>query len=111
VFNMTYTPQTNKFPALVLWGGPTDMFILDFAAASMKLRDALAGDNHFVVTCTHMSGHGLPPIPPPPDGGTFLAPMYEFLMDHPYGLPPKTSPYQQTGLPSDYPSWCQIFTP
>jgi hypothetical protein len=107
-WEMKWVPQPNKFPALVLWGGPTDMLILDFQTASMKYRDALRQDHHFVVTCTHDAGHAIPPIPTPTDGGTRFAVLWEFMLDHPYGLPPNTSPYKSTGLPSVFPSWCGI---
>jgi hypothetical protein len=111
-FDMQYHALPDKYPALVLWGGPTDTFlVINFADSSMKYRDALVADDHFVVTCTHMSGHALPPIDHPADGGTFLHPLYQFLLDHPYGLPPQTSPWQQTGMPADMPTWCQIVTP
>lgn len=104
---LKYTPQPNKFPTLVLWGGATDWMILDFQQASKNYRDALRKDGHFVVQCTHASGHAMPPINAP-DGGTKFASMWQFMLDHPYGLPPGTSPYQQTGLPPVFPSWCSI---
>jgi hypothetical protein len=110
-WQMTYVPQPNKFPTLVLWGGPSDWFIVSFSQASMRYRDALIGDHHFVVTCTHDSGHAIPPIEPPPGGGTRFRSMWEFLLAHPYGLAPGQSPWQATGLPADFPTWCSIATP
>ena len=110
IFDMMYRPVPNKFPALVLWGGPNDFLGLDFAAASMRLRDALIADNHFVTTCTHNAGHAMPPIPQPAVGTKFR-PLYQFLMDHPFGLPAKTSPWQVAGMPADMPAWCAIATP
>ncbi len=107
-WRMLYRPQVNKFPALVLWGGTSDWLIVDFNQASMRFRDELRRDHHFVVTCTHTTGHALPPIPAPPDGGTRFRPLWQFLLDHPYGLPPDDSPYRRTGLPASYPSWCAI---
>ena len=107
-WNMPYVPQPNKFPTLVLWGGPTDWLVVNFAQASQAYRDALRADDHFVLECTHDAGHAMPPIPVPPDGGTRFAPFWQFMLDHPYGLPPGTSPYQEAGLPSNFPSWCQI---
>jgi predicted esterase len=108
VWKMPYVPQPHKFPAIVLWGGPSDWLIVDFQTASMKYRDALRQDHHFVVECTHDAGHAIPPVPPPPDGGTLFAMLWQFMLDHPYALPPGTSPYQEKGLPSVFPSWCQI---
>lgn len=110
-FKMTYAPQPNKFPALVLWGGPSDWLGLSFQDASTRYRDALIADHHFVVTCTHDKGHAMPPIPSPGDGTTKFKPLWEFMLDHTYGLPAGTSPYQKTGLPKDMPSWCKIATP
>jgi hypothetical protein len=111
VWKMDYAPQPNKFPALVLWGGPSDWLGLSFEEASMRYRDALIADGHFVVTCTHDKGHAMPPIPEPTDGTTKFKPLWEFMLDHPYGLPAGTSPWQKTGLPPDMPPWCEIATP
>jgi hypothetical protein len=109
-WSMSFTPRPNKFPALVLWGGPSDNFIINFSAASMRYRDALIADNHFVVVCTHNAGHAVPPLPMVP-GVSRFNPLWQFFLDHPYGTPPRTSPYQATGLPRDMPAWCSIATP
>jgi hypothetical protein len=103
-----FVPQPTKFPALVVWGGSTDFFILNFDRASRRYRDALRADNHFVAQCVHSSGHGIPPFPQPSDGGTKFAPFWEFFRDHPYGLAPNASPYRQSGLPPSFPSLCSI---
>ena len=50
----------------------------------------------------------MPPVDPPPDGGTRFRGLWQFFMDHPYGLEPGASPYFDTGLPVDVPSWCSI---
>ncbi len=107
-WRMDYRAQANKFPALVLWGGPTDQLIINFDAASRRYRTALRGDNHFVVSCTHSAGHAMPPLPVPADGSPRLLPLWQFALDHPYGLPAGASPYRATGLPTSYPSWCSI---
>lgn len=103
-----FVPQANKFPALVVWGGSTDFFILNFDRASRRYRDALRQDSHFVAQCVHSSGHGIPPFAQPADGGTKFAPFWEFFRDHPYGLSPNASPWRQTGLPPSFPSSCSI---
>jgi hypothetical protein len=109
VWKMQYVAQPNKFPALVLWGGDSDnLIIVDFKAASIKYRDALRQDRHFVVQCTHDAGHAIPPVPEPTNGGTRFVMLWQFMLDHPYGLPPNTSPYQKTGLPPVFPTWCSI---
>jgi predicted esterase len=107
-WQMQFTPQPRKFPAIVLWGGPTDNLGIDFAAGSKRYRDALRKDHHFVVECTHDAGHAMPPVPVPPDGGTHFEMLWQFMLDHPYGTPPEQSPYKTTGLPSVFPSWCSI---
>jgi len=112
VWDMMFAPQAHKFPAIVLWGGLTDnLIIVDFAAASVRLRDALIDDGHFVVTCTHGAGHAVPPIDPPPDGGTRFRFLWRFMAEHPYGTPAGTSPWQAAGLPPEAPPWCAIATP
>lgn len=110
VWRMEYVPQPNKFPAMVLWGGPSDFLGVNFDEASRRYRDALIRDNHFVEQCVHSSGHAMPPVDPPADGGTRFRPLWQFLLDHPYGLPPRTSPYQDAGIPSGSPSWCHVAT-
>ncbi len=110
VWRMEYTPQPNKFPAMVLWGGPSDFLGVNFDEASRRYRDALIRDNHFVEQCVHSSGHAMPPVDPPADGGTRFRPLWQFLLDHPYGLPPRTSPYQDAGIPPGSPSWCHVAT-
>jgi poly(3-hydroxybutyrate) depolymerase len=112
VWDMMFTPQAHRFPAIVLWGGPTDnLVVVDFAAASTRLMDALIGNGHFVVSCTHDSGHAVPPIEAPPDGGTRFRFLWRFMAEHPYGTPAGTSPWQQAGLPPETPPWCEIATP
>jgi hypothetical protein len=112
VWDMMFASQAHKFPAIVLWGGPTDnLVIVDFAAASARLRDALIDDGHFVVTCTHEAGHAVPPIDAPADGGTRFRFLWRFMAEHPYGTPAGTSPWQATGLPPEAPPWCAIATP
>jgi len=111
VWQMTYAPQANKYPAVVLWGGSTDWFIINFEASSERYRDELIADNHFVISCTHDSGHGVPPMEPPCEGCTRFGAIWQFFADHPYGLPAGYSPYQATGLPEGFPDWCEIATP
>lgn len=109
-WRMDYAPQPNKFPTMVLWGGPNDRLVLSFDRASQRYRDALLADGHFVLACTHDAGHAMPPIMGPPGSTRFYA-LWRFMLDHPYGLPPGESPYKTTGLPPEMPSWCSIATP
>lgn len=110
-WRMAYAPQANKFPAMVLWGGPTDFLGVNFDQASQRLRDELVRDQHFVVQCVHTMGHALPPIAAPPGGGTRFRALWQFFLDHPFGSEPGTSPYFASGLPAGMPSWCAIASP
>ncbi len=107
-WSIPYMPQPSKFPAMVLWGGASDWLILSFDQASRNFRDALLRDNHFVVQCTHTMGHMVPPIMAPPGGGTRFRFLWQFFLDHPYGLAPGDSPYLRAGLPAGSPDWCSI---
>lgn len=108
LWRIDYAPQPNKFPALVVWGGATDFFILNFDLASRRYRDALRADRHFVVQCVHSGGHGVPPFAGPSDGGTRFPGFWEFFREHPFGLQPDSSPWRTTGLPPSLPSLCSI---
>lgn len=110
-WRMAYAPQANKFPAMVLWGGPTDFLGVNFDQASQRLRDELVRDQHFVLQCVHSMGHALPPIAAPPGGGTRFRALWQFFLDHPFGSEPGSSPYFAGGLPPDMPPWCAIASP
>ena len=110
VWRMEYQPQRRKFPAVVLWGGPTDWLGLSFHEASIRYRDALLEDGHFVVECTHDAGHGVPPVESPPGITRFQA-LWRFMLDHDYRSPSGWSPYQRDGLPEIFPDWCRVASP
>ncbi|MBI1949286.1 MAG: hypothetical protein HYS27_26600 [Deltaproteobacteria bacterium] len=105
-WSMPYAPQPNKFPAVVLWGGDDDWLGLSFRDASIRYRDALRGDAHFVVQCVHDAGHAVPPIEAPP-GVTRFAFLWQFMLDHPMSVAGGASPWSGS-LPSSAPSWCLI---
>jgi len=108
-WKMQWKAQPNKYPAIVLWGGPNDNLVaVDFQKASKAYRDALRKDDHFGVECTHDAGHAMPPIAEPTDGSTRFAMLWRFMLDHPYGLLPGESPYTKSGLPQVFPSWCSV---
>ncbi len=111
VWEMTYTPQPNKFPTMVLWGGEIDWLGLSFHEASLRYQDALVDDDHFVVSCVHDAGHGLPPLDDPEEGQLRFDMLWDFFLAHTYGSPPNSSPYHQSGLPESFPPWCQIASP
>lgn len=109
-WRMNYTPQPNKFPTLVLWGGANDWLGLSFDRASRRYQDALLADGHFVLSCVHDAGHAMPPIMGPAGQTRFYA-LWRFMLDHPYGLAPGDSPYATSGVPPEMPSWCTIARP
>ncbi len=101
----------HRLPAMVLWGGPTDNFIINFEALSLDLEQNLAANGHFVVECIHNCGHGVPP--PEPGQGTnaiegAIDAIVSFALEHPYWLSPGESPWNATGLPTGTPSFCAI---
>lgn len=106
-WSLEYAPQDRKFPTLVVWGGPIDWLGISFHEASQRLRDALVDDDHFVVTCMHDAGHGVPPIEPR-EGDTLFRFLWTFMFDHDYGWDRNTSPYYADGLPDVFPDWCDF---
>lgn len=107
-WSMSYMPQPNKFPTMVLWGGSGDWLGVNFNEASQRYRDALLADNHFVLECVHDAGHAMPPIEPPPGQTTKFFALWQFMLDHPFGLAAGDSPYLTQGIPAGFPEWCSI---
>ncbi|HEY0133263.1 MAG TPA: hypothetical protein VGB85_04260 [Nannocystis sp.] len=100
-------PQ-HKMPALVLWGGEDDFCIaVDFQQTSQDLEKHLVEGGHFVVECIHNCNHSTPPFEVP-EGMTAFAPLWDFLLDHPYWLKAGESPYNDAGLPISMPAWCAV---
>jgi predicted esterase len=99
----------HKLPALVLWGGPmnTCLGIFSIAATSQAMEDALVDRGNFFVECIHNCGHAEPPLDAPPGLSKYAA-LWQFVFDHPFWLGPGVSPYNETGLPDAFPTWCDI---
>ncbi len=98
----------HKMPAFVLWGGEGDFCIaVDFEQTSQDLEKHLVEGGHFVVECIHNCNHSTPPFEVP-EGMTDFAPLWDFMLDHPYWLGPGESPYSDAGLPASMPTWCAI---
>jgi predicted esterase len=93
---------TNRAPALVIWGGPSDVATWDFDKAAKATIQTLRGSNHVVIQCNHGLGH---------EWSDELNPfLYRFFEDHPRGMKPE--PYAG-GLPTTakwgpWPSFCSI---
>jgi len=103
-----FTPPAHKLPALVLWGGPDDFcVVINFEDTSRDLEKKLVEGGHFVEECIHNCNHSTPPFDVP-EGMTAFAPLWDFLLDHPYWLGPGESPYNELGLPASIPSWCAV---
>jgi predicted esterase len=106
-----WTPVAHKLPALVLWGGPTDVYpsnfpVMKFETASKKLEEGLAAGGHAMVECVHNCGHDVPPLDPPAAGAHQWDLVWKFVLDHPYWLGAGQSPYAGKPLPAGFPAWC-----
>jgi len=103
-----WSSSPHKMAALVAWGGSIDeCSVLSFTDTSRRLESALESDGHFVLECVHNCGHALPPFDTFEDKPRF-APLWEFVLNHPYWLDDGDSPYLHDGLPAGTPSWCAI---
>lgn len=100
--------STHKMPAMVLWGGPSDFCVaVDFNNTSLDLEMNLQKEGHFVLECIHNCMHSAPPFEVE-QGETAFAPLWRFVISHPYWLQDGDSPYLTTGVPEDMPDWCGI---
>ncbi len=95
-FRAPFQNPDNRFPALVVHGGATDVYIINFEPLSVAYYDEIVAAGHFAILCNHNGGHAVPEVFA--DG---LA--VDFMLDHPFGR--YRSPYVG-GLPSGYPSYC-----
>ena len=115
-----WSGAAHAMPGIVMWGGdgPPSMdgdkdilgclgLGMDFSVASRDLETGLVGNGELLVECRHDCGHVEPPLDTPPGLSKYAA-MWQFALDHPFWLAPGVSPYQQTGLPASFPTWCSI---
>lgn len=91
---------TNKYPAMLFYGGPSDQVIINFATATKTYYDDITADGHFAFTCNHNKGHTVP------SDGRDAA--WQFLQDHPFGQSPE--PYEKA-LPASFPKYCTLGAP
>ena len=102
-----WTSSMHAMPAFVLWGGPMDTcIVLNFEQTSADLEQNLVADGHSIIECVHNCAHSAPPFDVP-DGLTAFAPMWEYVLDHPYWLEDGESPWD-AGLPASVPPWCRM---
>ena len=87
---------SNKFAAMIIYGGSGDQLIMNFEQSSLAYRDQLVREGNFAFLCNHGGGHRVP---------TGIGEhIYQFFMAHPYKV---ASPYRN-GLPSTFPSYCRL---
>jgi predicted esterase len=88
----------NKFSAMVLFGGTSDISPVDGIAyldASNRLVQRLGEQGRFVLLCDHGGGHSVPVAA--------QRSVWRFFTDHPYGTQP--SPYA-SGIPNGFVAYC-----
>lgn len=86
----------NRFAALIFHGGPSDVVVIGFEAASESYWQDLSDRDHFATICDHGLGHRIPDA---------RASVWQFFQDHPWGTAP--SPYAGS-LPSSFPAYCGL---
>jgi poly(3-hydroxybutyrate) depolymerase len=96
---------TNKFAAMVVHGGATDVSSVDgitYQPASETYVTNLKAAGHFAFLCNHNSGHTDPAVLVEADQAHSSA--WQFLQDHPFGA---ASPYA-AALPQGFWSDCAL---
>jgi poly(3-hydroxybutyrate) depolymerase len=99
------TAPTRVPPTLLMYGDPSKdkvslgTFTFEFETPSNNLANLLKGGGGFVIKCKHDEGHCQAPA-------DLQAAAWQFMKDHPYGT--TGSPYAASGLPSSFPSYCEI---
>ncbi len=91
---------TNKYPAMLFYGGKSDQVVINFATATKTYYEDITAEGHFAFSCNHNKGHTVPS-----DGRNAA---WQFLQDHPFGASPE--PYEKA-LPADFPSYCTLGAP
>jgi predicted esterase len=96
----TYKTPVADVPALLMWGGDSDLYdlgltVVSFQDASLELSAGLIADGHVVAHCDHGNGHTVP--------FDAMDIAEKWLLEHEYGQP---SPYTDA-LP-DFPTYCYL---
>lgn len=97
---VTYETPDGPFPALLPFGGDSDLYgggLVDFSETTANFAASLLDDGHFVVTCNHEGGHTIPP-----EGRDM---MDAWLPAHAYGV---ASPFANGDL-SAFPDYCSVY--
>jgi predicted esterase len=93
----------NKFAAMILYGGPSDISPVDginYTDASRNYLDMLKAQGRFAFLCNHGGGHSVPQ--------DSQASAWRFMQDHPFGTSP--SPYAKQ-LPAGFLRYCTLSAP
>jgi predicted esterase len=101
---VNYQAPEKKVPALVIWGGKTDVyrgrgFSVQFDGAARRVSEGLARDGHFVVRCNHGNGHVLP--------RDYSGMLHQWTVAHTFGKP---SPLTHWTTESMRPG-CEVLAP
>jgi poly(3-hydroxybutyrate) depolymerase len=88
---------SSALSAMIFHGGPNDMVVIGFQAASEQFKMRLGAAGRFAFICNHGMGHRIPT--------DAVASVWKFLQDHPFGTRP--SPYAG-GLPAGFPPYCSL---
>lgn len=86
----------NKYPVMIIHGGPTSIISPPEGRLAEVMRDLWASEGHFTIICNHDTGHRVPED---------VEAVWQFFVDHPYGTVP--SPYA-AGLPAGMPAYCEL---
>ncbi|HTM44737.1 MAG TPA: hypothetical protein VL137_07260 [Polyangiaceae bacterium] len=97
---------SNKFAAMVVHGGTTDISSVDgiaYQPASETYVSNLKANGQFAFLCNHNMGHADPATLP--NAAEVQASVWQFLQDHPYQTTP--DPYAN-GLPAGFWAGCSL---
>lgn len=99
---LPWVGSQHKMPVIAFWGGPKDNLAgFSFDVLMKDMEAGLQRDGHYFIECVHDCGHAPPLLMPPAGGKSPLAPLFEFLLNHPYGLPDGAGM-----MPADIPPFC-----
>lgn len=99
---LSYTFEDSHRPSVMSTHGAMgqDVVVVDFSETTTNFISDIASKGSFVVNCNHGGGHCASP-------DSVKQAQWQFLKEHPFGVDP--SPYA-SGLPSSFPSFCNIIT-
>lgn len=91
----TSVAPANRYAALVVHGGDSDDYTLEFDVTSRAYADALRSRGHEALLCSHGQGHQIP--------ATVSAAAWRFFQDHRFG---SGRSYEAGGLPPEISALC-----